>query len=233
MVLNIYMKYDEIAPIQFEVKFLGVTKVINAETKSVSFCFDKEGTYQIELAQKGADETFSTLQKLMYLLFLPIIGLFSGLSVYGEAMSVFRKINPYLISQNIVLKMEADTQIDVTYIAPVYDKKLLTWTKPSMIFSNPKNADNYILSDNIRDFSNCYLGFKRSFFAICFDVITFFMVIAFLALHKDNEQVFITFFILSLSLLLLCLLTLILVKKKIVKMKKLFIQLITIKSNSV
>jgi len=218
------MKYYEIAPIQFEVKFLGVTKVINSETKGVSFCFDKAGTYQIELAQKGADETFTILQKLMYLLFLPIIGLISGLSVYGESMSIFKRINPYLISQNIVLKMEADTQIDVTYIAPIYDKKLITWTKPSLKFSKPKNADNYLISDNIRDFSNCYLGFKRSFFAICFDVITFFMVIAFLALHKDNKQVFITFLILSLSLLLLCLLTLIFVKKKIEKVKSLFIK---------
>lgn len=220
MVLNINMEYDEMVPVRFEVTFSGMTKVISGETKSVSFCFEKEDTYEIKIAQKEVDETFSTLQKLMFILFLPIIGLFSGLSVYGETKLVFRKINPYLISQKIVLRMESDTQIDVAYIVPEYDKRLMTWTKPSLLFSNLKNTDSYTITNNIKNFFNCYLGFKRSFIAICFDVIAFFMVVAFLALHKNDEQVFITFLLLSLSLLFLCILTLILVKKKNYKNEK-------------
>ncbi len=228
--LNIHMKYDEISPIQFEVTFLGVTKIINAETQSVSFEVDIESTYEIEFVQKEVNEKFSAMQKFMYILFIPIIGLFSGIFMYGELMSVFRKINPYIISKTIVLKIETDTQVNVVYTRPIYNKSLRMWTEPNLLFSNIKYTNNYAIEDNTNDFENCYVNFKRFFVAIYFDVILLFLVFAFIALQKEDKQVFVAFSCLSLSVLLLCLITLIAVKRKITRMKISFIKLNAIKN---
>lgn len=223
MVLSVYMKFDQEVPIQFEVTFSGQKKIIDNEIQHVSFNFEKKGTYDIEFSQKGINETFSFMQKLMYLLFLPIIGLFAGFSVFGETLSVYGRINPYLITQKITLEIESDTQIDAVYVRPAYDKKQRIWLKPNLLFSNIKNVGKSTINNNIKDFSNCYLSFKRSFTAVCFDVIVFFMVIAFIALFKEETQIFIAFLSLSLSSLFLWLLTIILVKIKIKRLKKYFL----------
>lgn len=221
--LSVCMKFDKELPTQFEITFLGERKIIDNENQSVSFNFEKESTYDIEFSQKQIDETFSFVQKLMYLLFIPIIGLFAGFSVFGEILSIYEKINPYLITQKITLKIESDRQVNVVYVSPVFEKKQGIWLKPNLLFSNIKNIGKPVIKDNSIDFLNCYLNFKRSFAAVCFDVIVFFAIISFIALFREETKAFIAFLLLSLFLLFTSIVTIVLVKMKIKRLKKCFL----------
>ncbi len=219
LVLKINFHYDEELEPQFDVRFLDEKRSLGNDTKSVTFEFAEEGTYCIELVQTEETEIFSFKQKLMYILFLPLIGLVGVLSLYGESLSVFQKVNPYLISTRISMILKSDTTLDVVYNSSKFDNKTLLWTKPSLIAKNIADVKT-VISKNEDGFINTYLGYKRLFFAVCFDVMLVFAIFAFVGIKHHSYKIFIAFMSLSVFVMLVCLITLSFTKRKILKMKK-------------
>lgn len=220
MQLNIRLKSDENIQPQFQVTVLNKTNVLNADSKNISFDFNEPGQYCIEFLQVGEDESFTLFQKLIFILFVPIIGLFSALSSYGETTSVFEKIDPYLIKQRFTLDINGDMQVDVCYSKSVFEKKTKTWTKPTLHLSEGSNCGVPKYSVNTKEFENSYYNFKRSFGPACFNVAVIFAIIAVLGLKSSNYMVFCSFLSISILVLLVMVFTLAFVKRKIQKSKE-------------
>lgn len=214
------MSIDDDIPAEFNVTFSGQTQIMSSDVKSVVFNFDEAGTYDIEFSQPIIDETFSTMQKVLYLLFLPLIGIFSMLSVYGEiSLSIYKRIHPYVITKRTTLKVEGDTEFNVRYIPSVFDKKQENWSEPCLIFPKSETSDQTTIIKNAKAFDNCYLDFKRTYGALLFDIILIFSIIAILAFDKNDLSGFIAFFSISIFVLSIGITVIMVVKNKVEKGK--------------
>lgn len=204
MELKVNMNIDEDITTEFKITFLGQTKIIDNKEKSAVFTFKEVGTYDIEFSQQAVDEEFSTMQKIMYLLFLPLMGIFSIFSAFGDSTwSLYKKVQPYLITQTVTLEVNGDMELKISYIPSVYDKKQKNWLEPNLLFSKCSDIGSATIVKNDNAFNNYYLDYKRTFCAATFDVILIFVIIALIALNKGQMQVFF-FFSCTVGLCVVC-----------------------------
>ena len=220
MELKVNMVISEDIPAEFKVTFDDQTKILDAIDKNAVFNFDKSGTYVIEFSQQAIDEKFSAMQKIMYLLILPLTGILSFFMLYGESpWPIYKKIHPYLIAQKIRLTVDSDAKLNVRYVPSVFNDKTGCWSKPVLIFAEHDNAEEAIITRNDNAFDNCYLEFKRTFGSAFFVVILFFSILGIIALYRSELAVFTTFILLATILTAVCIITIIFVKNKVKKGK--------------
>lgn len=221
--LKVNMNIDEDISTEFRVTFLGQSRIMNEQVKSVVFEFEESGTHNIEISQQVVDERFSVMQRIVYLLFVPLIGILRMFAVFGEkSSSLYNKIHPYLITQSATLRIVGDTEVNVKYIASAYDKKKKNWSRPSLNFSDFSTIGNVVIEKNDKAFDNYYFDFKRTFGALGFDVILFFVIVSLMALNKGQMRAFVAFLVLSVFIFGVCLLVITLTRNKIRKAKTKF-----------
>lgn len=183
------------------VKLNNEMKILTDTDPLVSFTINEKKQYEIEVEQKVATSNRTPFSILFFVLTAVIQGVFNTLLLNTNS-KWHNEIRAYCLKAKLLIDMQQDTDIRLTYKNSEYDIRTKKWSLP--VFTvEPNVVSDIAFVMNHCDFSNQYFNYVKRVVSVFICSILVLGVILFIAYTHLNVFgiVFVSFLIFSLIIL--------------------------------
>lgn len=199
------------------IKINNEMKMLTDTNPFVSFTVNEKKQYKIEIEQSVATSNRTPLSILFFVLTAIIQGVFNTLLLNTNS-KWYNEIRAYCLKANLLIDVQQDTDIRLTYKNSTYDIRTQKWSLP--VFTvKPNVVSDISFVINPCDFSNQYFNYVKRVVSVFSSIMLVFAVILYTA--RTHLNVFIIIFV-SILLFGLTILTVILCVSQHKKLGKLY-----------
>jgi|GEM_PF-6131286 len=197
MVIKIYR--DIPSEERLSIRINNEVKILDNISQDVSFIINERKRYEIDIEQQISTSNVKPIFILLYLLTVIIQGVFNILLMNTDS-KWYRNIKAYCLKAKLIIDMQQDTDVRLTYVNSKYDEKNKTWGLP--IFTcEPNFVSNVSFILNPCDFKNQYFNYIKRVVSVAVIIILVFVILLYIAVVNSNNIAIIILSVLMLGII--------------------------------
>ncbi len=197
MVIKIYR--DIPSEERLSIRINNEVKILDNISQDVSFIINERKRYEIDIEQQISTSNVKPIFILLYLLTVIIQGVFNILLMNTDS-KWYRNIKAYCLKAKLIIDMQQDTDVRLTYVNSKYDEKNKIWKLP--IFTcEPNFVSNVSFILNPCDFKNQYFNYIKRGVSVAVIIILVFVILLYIAVVNSNNIAIIILSVLMLGII--------------------------------
>lgn len=194
LIKNLIIRFGDLMNLKFhgnipsnETLFIRVNdeeKTLDSLNSQVNFVVNQKKRYKIEIEQQLSKSNRKPIFIFLFFITAIIQGVFNILLMNTDT-KWYRNIRAYCFKMRLIVDMQDDTTIHLTYTNSKYDEDNKIWKMPD-IKVEPDLLYDVVYDLNLCDFKNQYFNYVKRIVSITTVIIFVFSVLLYIAIFNLN-----------------------------------------------